>query len=115
MKSVNCIIIIGLGLILASCQQPNQKLNSQEKPALENISFALANKKAIVYTTAEGTSERISPTDTIGFEAQPQPLETDVCVFVDPTHQFQKNYRLWWSIDGCRSRNICQDAKKYSG
>lgn len=89
MKKIN-YIIIGMSLVLASCQQPHQKTSAQEKSTLDEIAFKMAGKKAIVYTTAEGTNERISPTDTISFEAEPQPLETDICVFVDPTHQFQK-------------------------
>lgn len=91
MKKFNCLIV-GISLALSSCHlSSNNNTNSaQNNSSLANISFNMAGKKAIVYTTAEGTNERISPTDTISFEPQPQPLETDICVFVDPTHQFQK-------------------------
>ena len=51
--------------------------------------YNAAGKKIVVYTTAEGTSYRISPTDTLGFKHMGQPFETQVCVFVDPSKTFQ--------------------------
>src|SRR5437868_2544124 len=47
------------------------------------------NRPVIVYTTAENTSYRLSTTDTLHFTHFGQPLETQVCVFVDPNHTFQ--------------------------
>src|SRR5215831_3388082 len=52
--------------------------------------FDTKNKKVIVYTTAQGTDYRITPTDTLHFTHMGQPFETQVCVFVDPTKTFQK-------------------------
>lgn len=46
-------------------------------------------KKVIVFTTAINTSYRITPTDTLPFNKMDQPLETDVCVFVDPSKKMQ--------------------------
>ena len=46
-------------------------------------------KSAIVYTTAENTNYRFSAIDTVHFLHFGQPLETQVCVFVDPMHSFQ--------------------------
>jgi len=56
-------------------------------PAVDE--FSLDNKKVIVYTTAQNTDFRIAKTDTLGFTEFKQPLETDVCVFVDPSNKFQ--------------------------
>jgi glucosylceramidase len=48
------------------------------------------NRPVTVYTTAENTPFRITKTsDTAKFSDFGQPLETQVCVFVDPTHSFQ--------------------------
>jgi glucosylceramidase len=47
------------------------------------------NQKVSVYTTADYTLYRLSLTDTLSFENQEQPTETDICVFVDDTHSFQ--------------------------
>jgi glucosylceramidase len=48
------------------------------------------NQAITVYTTAENTSYRISKTsDSSRFYDFGQPVETQVCVFVDPTRSFQ--------------------------
>lgn len=48
-----------------------------------------ARKKVLVYTTAYNTDYRLSLTDSVVFNAMGQPLETQVCVFVDPDKSFQ--------------------------
>jgi glucosylceramidase len=53
-------------------------------------SFSALNKKVLVYITADKTDYRISLTDTLQFSHMGQPLETQVCVFVDPRQKFQK-------------------------
>jgi glucosylceramidase len=53
------------------------------------IEGPLEGKKVSVYTTAENTEHRLSATDTLAFKPMAQPLETQVCVFVDPTKTFQ--------------------------
>ena len=77
-------------LFLIACNQHLQK-NLQKENVTNNptINFSLSGKQPLVYSTIEGTNDKISLTDTLTFESHPQPLETDVCVFVDPTHQFQ--------------------------
>jgi glucosylceramidase len=60
-----------------------------KKPSLAAKSFAAEGKKVTVYTTAEKTDYRISATDTLTFRPHGQPLETQVCVFVDPSRKFQ--------------------------
>src|SRR4051794_29745230 len=52
--------------------------------------FSTNNKKVLVYTTADKTDYRISLTDSLTFTHMGQPLETQVCVFVDPSQRFQK-------------------------
>ena len=42
-----------------------------------------------VYTTADKTDYRLSRTGTVEFKPMGQPLETQICVFVDPTRTFQ--------------------------
>ena len=48
-----------------------------------------AAKKVRVYTTADSTSYRLTLTDTLSFSDFGQPLETQPCVFVDPSKTFQ--------------------------
>ena len=42
-----------------------------------------------VYTTAANTDYRVSPTDKLTFKPMRQPLESQICVFVDPTKRAQ--------------------------
>ena len=42
-----------------------------------------------VYTTAVNTDYRLTPTGTLEFKPMGQPLETQICVFVDPAKTFQ--------------------------
>lgn len=46
-------------------------------------------KKLIVYTTADSTDYRLTLTDSLVFSDFGQPLETQPCVFVDPSKTFQ--------------------------
>lgn len=46
-------------------------------------------RKVTVFTTAENTDHRLSKTDTVSFKKVGQPLETQTCVFVDPSRTFQ--------------------------
>lgn len=51
--------------------------------------FRVDGKTVTVYTTADKTALRLSSTATLNFTDFAQPMETDVCVFVDPSHTFQ--------------------------
>jgi glucosylceramidase len=61
------------------------------------FSFALlmthagyGQKTVSIYTTAQNTNYRMTKTDSgLSFSDYGQPAETQVCVFVDPTHSFQ--------------------------
>src|SRR5215472_2690952 len=57
---------------------------------------SIQGKKVTVYTTAEKTDHRLSATDAPTFKRMGQPLETQVCVFVDPT----KTYQTFLGIGG---------------
>jgi glucosylceramidase len=61
----------------------------QKRPSMGSKSFSTKGKKVTVYTTAEKSEYRISATDTLSFKPLGQPLETQVCVFVDPARTFQ--------------------------
>lgn len=51
--------------------------------------LSIEGRKLAVYTTASNTNLRLSHTDTLEFKPMGQPLETQVCVFVDPAKRFQ--------------------------
>src|SRR5439155_25791679 len=50
---------------------------------------AASQTRAIVYTTAESTSFRLTPTDTLMFKPSEPTSEGKVYVFVDPRKTFQ--------------------------
>ena len=58
-------------------------------PAVAQTTYSAAGKKVQVFTTAQGTSQRLSAGAALSFQPAPQPVETQVCVFVDPAHSYQ--------------------------
>src|SRR5436189_6001795 len=53
------------------------------------LAAQIAGRQAIVYTTAESTSFRLTPTDTLTFKPSNPTSEGKVYVFVDPRKPFQ--------------------------
>ena len=49
----------------------------------------LAQKKVTVYTTADSSNLRLTKTQELNFTPLSQPMETQICVFVDPAKTFQ--------------------------
>jgi glucosylceramidase len=58
-----------------------QQKNKQE--------FTTKGKKITVYTTADNSKLRITPTANLVFSSSKQPLETEIAVFVEPKKTFQ--------------------------
>ncbi|MBL7740931.1 MAG: glycoside hydrolase family 30 protein [Chitinophagaceae bacterium] len=69
-----------------SCSDTKEDGSVEQKSA---SSFSTEGKKVIVYTTADSSDLRLSPTDTLEFKEMGQPVETQICVFVDPAKTFQ--------------------------
>ena len=61
-----------------------------ETPEPAEIPRNIEAREVAVYTTADKTDYRLSATDTLTFKPMGQPLETQVCVFVDPSKRFQR-------------------------
>ena len=59
------------------------------RTAVASKPFSAEGRRVAVYTTAEKTDYRLSATDTLTFKHLGQPLETQVCVFVDPSKTYQ--------------------------
>ena len=73
-------------LLLISCSQQKQVQNAQSTVTEK---FKVEGKQVIVYTTADSTTYRLTPTDTLRFKELIQPIETQVCVFANPDKTFQ--------------------------
>src|SRR5713226_109597 len=57
----------------------------------ENLAIAerIEGREVKVYTTDDNSNHRLAATDTLVFKHLGQPLETQICVFVDPAKTFQ--------------------------
>ena len=68
---------------LVNAQTAKTKFVSKAKP------YTAVNKSVSVYTTAQNTDYRITKTATLSFKPLNQPLEKQICIFVDPSKTFQ--------------------------
>src|SRR2546426_2702378 len=73
-------------LLLAGCRQGSAANVTSDA---RHTDMQAAGKRAIVYTTAESTSFRLTPTDTVVFKPSEPTSEAKVYVFVDPRKTFQ--------------------------
>src|SRR5258708_183547 len=64
-------------------------LSVQFAAAQKAVPFSVKNKTVKVYLTAKNTDNKLTQTETLHFSAKPQPVETEVAVFVDPSKTFQ--------------------------
>jgi glucosylceramidase len=79
-------LFIGLTVMaIISCNQQTETTGSTTTVK----TFSIDGKKIIVYSTADSSHLRLTPTDTLQFSEMGQPKETQICVFVDPTKTFQ--------------------------
>ena len=80
------LIVPAMIVALQACSDQKNPENTQASPT---ESYSAEGKKVLVYTTADSTDLRMTATDTLRFQDMGQPLETQVCVFVDPGKSFQ--------------------------
>jgi glucosylceramidase len=59
------------------------------QPSETSEPLSIESRDVTIYTTAEESSHRLSVTETLAFKPMGQPLETQVCIFVDPSKTFQ--------------------------
>lgn len=83
--SLACVIFGACSTTSDNSKGVSEKLRT----GIEKSSFSADGRTVTVYTTAENTNYRLSKTDTLQFKDFPQPLETQICVFVDPNKTFQ--------------------------
>src|SRR3954462_8022580 len=83
MKQILSTILL---LSLFSC---SEKKDSAKTLAATDQNFNVDGKQILVYTTADTANYRLTLTDTLTFADFGQPKETQPCVFIDPTKNFQ--------------------------
>jgi len=77
-------------LVLAKTQlSPAKSVNASETSEPLSIAERIEGREVAVYTTADNSNHRLAATDTVAFKPMGQPLETQICVFVDPARRFQ--------------------------
>jgi glucosylceramidase len=80
MKRTKLTILLALLSVSAFCQ--DIKIQHDMKKSING-------KRVTVYSTSNGTNQRLALTDTIDFAAAVQPLESEISVFVNPAKTFQ--------------------------
>jgi glucosylceramidase len=71
-------------------------------------SFSVANRPVTVYMTAQNTDNRLTNTGQLQFTDFGQPLETQVCVFVDPTKTFQTMVGIGGAITDASAETLAK-------
>jgi len=85
-KKMKKVIFILAATAFYSCNEKKEGAVSNSK---SGTTFSTEGKQAVVYTTADSSTHRLTATDTLEFKEMGQPFETQVCVFVDPAKTFQ--------------------------
>ena len=76
-------------LVLAKSRLSWAAVRPRDTPQPVRIEGSIEGRDIAVYTTADNSNYRLSHTDTLVFKHLGQPLETQICVFVDPAKTFQ--------------------------
>ena len=77
-------------LVMAKTQlAPAEPVKASEPSAPLSIAERIAGREVAVYTTADNSDYRLAATESVAFKPLGQPLETQICVFVDPARRFQ--------------------------
>lgn len=82
MNKIKTTIVLSV-MAWASCTQPQAPKTAEQPQKVAEPT------KAEIFATAKDTTLRLTKTADVTFENFGQPLETQVCVFVDPTRTFQ--------------------------
>lgn len=83
---MNKISVVAIAVVFCAC---TDKTKTNTTHTTDTPAFSTDGKKAVVFTTADSSNLRLSATDTVEFKDMPQPLETQICVFVDPSKTYQ--------------------------
>lgn len=91
-RSAVRVCFLLLGWSLSACNQPAR----QHISPLQDMPTNVVPQSVQVFTTAKETGQRLAASGSFALQAMPQPLETQIAVFVDP----QKTYQPFLGIGG---------------
>ncbi|WP_121356143.1 glycoside hydrolase family 30 protein [Flavisolibacter nicotianae] len=87
---MNKIFLFGvLAVLLAAFDPKPTGTDAAHNRMNRTDTVPVLNKKITVYSTVAGTDKRLSQEVSLAFSAMGQPLETQPCVFIDPSKSFQ--------------------------
>ena len=86
---------------------------SSQKKQIEAASFSVDGRNVTVYTSADNTDFRLTKTDVnLQFKDLKQPLETQLCVFVNPKKTFQTYLGIGGAITDASAEVFAKLSKK---
>jgi glucosylceramidase len=83
---MNKILFLSILSVLLAFSLPKHPADTKRNLHFRPSAF---QGKIMVYSTAENTNLRLSPTDSVELTDFGQPLETQPCIFIDPDKSFQ--------------------------
>ncbi|HMI06298.1 MAG TPA: glycoside hydrolase family 30 protein [Flavobacterium sp.] len=103
-KHTIAMLFLAMLSISAFAQKAKQK-------AIESA-FTTAGKKITVYTTADSTNLKLTPTGNLVFVPAGQPVEREVSVFVEPKKRFQTFMGIGGAITDASAEVFAKLSKK---
>lgn len=109
------LFFISLSFFVFSCTENKTPPDTKPAPGKAG-SFSVDNRKVNVYTTADSAGYRLSLTDSsLQFADFGQPLETQVCVFVDPSRTFQTMLGIGGAITDASAETFAKLPREKQG
>ena len=93
MKRLIFLLIIAAAVLSCNDKAPKKTLVAQDTDTM-SAPFSTDDKTVLVYTTADSGNLRLTLTDSLQFKDMGQPMETQVCVFVNPGKKFQTYFGI---------------------
>ena len=81
----------------------------------DNLKFSVTDKKVSVYTTAKNTEMKMSASGSLEFKPMAQPLETQICVFVEPKRTFQTFMGIGGALTDASAETFAKIAERKTG
>jgi glucosylceramidase len=101
---------ITLLLLLASAAATS--VFAQTAKPVQSKVYDVQNKTSKIYTTADNSDLRLSENGTLNFKEMKQPLETQICVFVDPELKFQSFLGIGGAITDATAETYAKLSKE---
>jgi glucosylceramidase len=103
-KTFNWSMILALVCATGSLSAQNSKQPSK--------AFEITDQKVRIVTTAAATKLRLSENGVANFKDLNQPLETQVCIFIEPDKQFQSFFGIGGAITDATAETFAKLTKK---